>query len=84
VARSTAKKLSYLEQREWDGMEERVLSAEAGLEQARVLAEDPAIASDAQALQERLAALTAAQAEVEGLYIRWAELERATLPEPGD
>jgi len=84
VTRSSAKKLSYLEQREWDGMEERVLSAEAGLKQARSLAEDPAIASDAQALQERLAALTAAQAEVERLYARWAELERATLPKSGD
>ena len=37
--------------------------------------DDPAIASDPTALQERYAALEAAQAEVDRLYARWAELE---------
>ena len=52
--------------------------AEAELERCRKAAEDPAIASDAARLHERFAALAAAQAEVERLYARWAELE-ATL-----
>jgi len=69
------KKLSYVEQREWDGMEERVLAAESRLEEARSRAEDPSIASDATALQLRLAELDAAQHEADKLYARWAELE---------
>ena len=38
-------------------------------------AEDPAVASDPVALQERYLALEAARAEVDRLYARWAELE---------
>ena len=37
--------------------------------------EDPAIAADANALQERFTELAAAQAEVDRLYARWGELE---------
>jgi len=37
--------------------------------------EDPSIASDAAALQERLQALDEAQRQVDRLYERWAELE---------
>ena len=70
-----AKRLGYLEQREFDAMETNVLAAEERLAEAKKRAEDPAIASDADALQERYAELDAAQAEVERLYARWAELE---------
>jgi ABC transport system ATP-binding/permease protein len=70
-----AKRLSYLEQREWDGMEAAIFAAEAELERSRVAAEDPVIATDAARLHDRFAALAAAQAEVERLYARWAELE---------
>ena len=70
-----AKRLSYLEQREFDAMETTLLEAEERLEEARRRAEDPSIAADAAALQERFAALSAAQAEVDRLYARWAELE---------
>jgi ATP-binding cassette subfamily F protein uup len=69
------KRLSYLEQREFDSMEPAVLEAEKRLREAKQRAEDPAIAADANALQQRYAALTAAQAEVDRLYGRWAELE---------
>jgi len=75
VTRPKAKKLSYHEQREWDGMEDQVLSAETRLGEARSAAEDPAIASDAAALGQRLAELESAQQEVDRLYARWAELE---------
>jgi ATP-binding cassette subfamily F protein uup len=74
-AKASVKKLSYVDQREWDGMEERVLAAESRLEEARSRAEDPSIASDATALQLRLAELDAAQHEADRLYARWAELE---------
>ena len=56
-------------------MEPSVLAAEARLVEARRRAEDPAIASDAAALQLRLEELEAARLEVDRLYARWAELE---------
>jgi ATP-binding cassette subfamily F protein uup len=70
-----AKRLGYLEQRELEGMEENVLAAEERLSAARKRAEDPAVASDAEALQQRYAELAEAQSIVDGLYERWAELE---------
>ncbi|MEL7061331.1 MAG: ABC-F family ATP-binding cassette domain-containing protein [Acidobacteriota bacterium] len=69
------KKLSYNEKREFDGMEEAVLEAESRADAARQATEDPAVATDGAALAERFAALAAAQAEVDRLYARWAELE---------
>jgi ABC transport system ATP-binding/permease protein len=73
--KSGARRLSYLEQREWDGMEAAVLEAEARLAEARERAEDPAIATDAGALQERLSKLQELQAVVDRLYARWAALD---------
>jgi ATP-binding cassette subfamily F protein uup len=73
--RPRAKRFSYLEQREWDGMEDAVLAAEAAADACRRAAEDPAIASDPSALETRYAALEAARALVDRLYTRWAELE---------
>jgi ABC transport system ATP-binding/permease protein len=73
--RTRAKRLGYLEQREWDSMEETLLAAESHLEEAKRRADDPAIASDADALQQRFAELAEAQKEVDRLYARWAELE---------
>ena len=73
--RPKAKRLTYLEQREWDGLEQRVLAAEARLAEGKLRAEDPSIATDAAALRERLQALDEAEAEVGRLYERWAELE---------
>ena len=77
AARSTQKpkRLGYLEQRELDAMEETIHAAEEHLRVARERAEDLAIAADAGALQTRYAELAAAQAEVDRLYARWAELE---------
>jgi ATP-binding cassette subfamily F protein uup len=73
-----SRKLGYLEQREWDAMEARILEAEVRLEACREAAADPAVAADHQALAARIEALTAAQAEVDRLYARWAELEAKT------
>ncbi len=69
------KRLGYLEQREWEQMEVRILEAEQALAACQRAADDPAVASDAQALLERHDALSKAQAAVERLYARWAELE---------
>ena len=73
--RARSKRLGYLEQREWDGMESAILEAERAMQLAEQAVQDRAIASDPVALQERYAALEAARAEVERLYARWAELE---------
>ncbi|MBI2838779.1 MAG: ABC-F family ATP-binding cassette domain-containing protein [Acidobacteria bacterium] len=75
-----SRKLGYLEQREWNEMEARILEAEERLEACRSAAADPAIASDHLALLDRLAALEAAQADVDRLYKRWAELEGKATP----
>ena len=75
AARGRPKKLGYLEQREWDEMEGRILEAEKRLEACREAAAEPAVAADHQALAARIEALSAAQAEVDRLYARWAELE---------
>ena len=72
---SKAKRLGYLEQRELDAMEATILAAEEKLAAAQRAAEDPSIAADANALQQRYTELTAAQAEVDRLYARWEELE---------
>jgi ATP-binding cassette subfamily F protein uup len=68
-------RLGYREQQEWEQMEARILEAEETLQACARAAEDPAVASDHEALSARLAALAAAQAAVETLYARWAELE---------
>jgi ABC transport system ATP-binding/permease protein len=73
--RPPSRRLGYVEQREWDGMEQAILDAELAVEACRRAADDPTIASDPAALQTRYAALEAAQAEVDRLYARWAELE---------
>ncbi|MBI1737017.1 MAG: ABC-F family ATP-binding cassette domain-containing protein [Candidatus Rokubacteria bacterium] len=73
--RSRAPRLGYQDQRDWDRMEDAILEAEAAVEACQRAADDPAIAADAAALQERYAALDAARAEVDRLYARWAELE---------
>src|SRR5215510_3842876 len=73
--RSRPKRLGYREQREWDGMEQAILDAERTVEACQREVDDPAIASDPGALQQRYTALEAARADVDRLYSRWAELE---------
>jgi ATP-binding cassette subfamily F protein uup len=68
------KKLSYLEAREFAGIEERVEAADARLETAKARVGDPEVAVDAAKLTEALAEMETAQAEVDTLYARWAEL----------
>jgi len=70
------KKLSYLEAREYDGIEQRIAEAEDLLQAKRAQLEDPAIASDGPRLLSAHAGMDAAQKQVDTLYARWAELER--------
>ena len=72
---SSRKKLSYIEAREFAGIEERIAEAEAALGASRAAAEDPAIVSDAEKLIAAHARIEGAQKVVDQLYARWAELE---------
>jgi ATP-binding cassette subfamily F protein uup len=73
--RPRTRRLGYLEQREWDGMERTILEAETTAEACQRAVEDPGIAADALVLQARYVALQSARAEVDRLYARWVELE---------
>jgi ATP-binding cassette subfamily F protein uup len=70
-----AKKLSYREKIEWEGMEDAILRAESNLGAAEAALADPVIALDAAALQSRVVDVETARGVVERLYARWAELE---------
>jgi len=70
-----AKRLTYKEKQEWEQMEAKILEGEKSLAAAQAAVEDPTVASDPKALQERCAALETARKDVERLYARWAELE---------
>ena len=73
--RPRTRRLGYLEQREWEGMEQAILDAESAVATCQRALDDPAIASDPVALQQRVAELETARAAVDRLYARWAELE---------
>ena len=69
------KKLSYIEAREYSGLEQRIAEAEQVLRTKRAELEDPTIASDGARLVSAHAQLGAAQEAVDALYARWTELE---------
>jgi ATP-binding cassette subfamily F protein uup len=68
------KKLSYLEQREFDGIEAKVDAADARMAAAHDRLEDPAVTSNAELLTAALAEMEAAQVEHDAVYERWAAL----------
>ena len=69
------KKLSYNEQREFDGMEAAILVAEEKVEALQAESNDPDLANNHERMTSVWADLAAAQSEVERLYARWSELE---------
>jgi ATP-binding cassette subfamily F protein uup len=82
LAKSTTvakKKLSYLEAREYAGIEQRIAEAEQLLQTRRAELDDPAIATDAQRLLSAQAGLEEAQKSLDALYARWAELEEKNV-----
>jgi ATP-binding cassette subfamily F protein uup len=68
------KKLSYLDAREYAGIEAKVEAAEERLNAARDLLDEPSVATNADALTAALHELEQAQAVADELYARWAEL----------
>ena len=75
AAAAPKKKLSYMEAREYDTIESRIHEAETVLAAAQAEMNDPAVASDPVRLQDAYARMQSAQASVDQLYERWADLE---------
>jgi ATP-binding cassette subfamily F protein uup len=69
------KKLSYLEAREFEQMEARIIEAESAAESLRVELQSSEVVTDATRLRDTYARLQAAEQQVHVLYERWAELE---------
>jgi ABC transport system ATP-binding/permease protein len=70
------KKASYLDAREYEGIEQRVHDAEQVLEHKRAAVQDPAITKDGRLLEQAYREVEEAQAAVDAIYARWAELEQ--------
>ena len=68
------KKLSYLEQREYDTSKPASRGRRPPRRGARAPA-SPDVVSDPKKIEEAYAELNSAQAEVDALYARWEELE---------
>lgn len=67
------KKLSYIDQLEWDAMEEKIMEAEKELAAWHLEVQESS--SDANRLPHAFEQLQQAQARVDELYQRWAELD---------
>jgi ATP-binding cassette subfamily F protein uup len=75
TAPAQAKRLSYMDQREYDRLEGDIEKAEAELAAAHNSLEDPSLIADAAKLMEATTRAETAQALVDRLYSRWEELE---------
>ncbi len=69
------KKLSYMDQREYDTIEETILPLEERLEELQSLLTDPEIVADHDLVDQYWNEQQKLQAEVDKLYDRWQELE---------
>jgi ATP-binding cassette subfamily F protein uup len=69
------KKLSYNDQREYDGIEAAIAKAEAAAAKADERMNDPALQTNHVAFRAACDASAAAHTEVARLYARWEELE---------
>jgi ATP-binding cassette subfamily F protein uup len=73
AAATGKKKLSYLDQREWDSMEQKIMEAEEEFAAWELKIQEAA--SDPEPLLEACRNAEAARTRVDELYARWAELE---------
>ncbi|MFK7884347.1 MAG: ABC-F family ATP-binding cassette domain-containing protein [Phycisphaerales bacterium] len=69
-------KLSYNEQREYDGIEEAIHQAEQRVADAEGTLEDPAVLADHERMAKQCAVLENAQARLAELFTRWEILEQ--------
>lgn len=75
VTAAPRKKLSYTEQREYDGLEAKIADAEARLAAKQEESQRPEVVTDHVRVQAVYGEIEALEREVEGLFARWAELE---------
>ena len=68
-------KLSYMDQREYDQIEEQIADAEIRVSGLQEKMERPEVVADSKELAATWAEVEVAQGEVEKLYSRWDELE---------
>ncbi len=71
--------LTYLEKKEWEGMEEAIVTAEKRLRALRRELEDPGLVSDHEKLQVVYEAHEQARQRLDELFTRWEELERKVV-----
>jgi ATP-binding cassette subfamily F protein uup len=76
VRAQQSRKLSYMDQREYEGIEQRIVAAEEALERARAALNEAALEGDGRRLTALTAEIDELHVRVEGLYARWAELEQ--------
>ncbi|MDR3628918.1 MAG: ABC-F family ATP-binding cassette domain-containing protein [Desulfocapsaceae bacterium] len=79
AAKKKSGKLSYIDQREYDGMEERILEVELELEAVQQRMDSAETLADPGALHECWQELQRVQEVIDGLYGRWDELEKKKL-----
>jgi ATP-binding cassette subfamily F protein uup len=78
-----ARKLTFKEARELEGMEAAIAAAETRVKDLEATLSDPSVFKDRPTeVQTLIASLDAARAEVERLFARWQELERIALGGP--
>ena len=70
------KKPSYQDAREYEGMEARLAEAERTLDAKRTALQNPVVVKDGRLLERAYQEMQEAQAAVDQLYARWAELEK--------
>jgi ATP-binding cassette subfamily F protein uup len=69
------KKLSYLDTREYETIEQRIAKLEQLLEAKRSALEDPEVMKDGRLLEQTYREMETAREAADALYARWAELE---------
>ncbi len=78
VQRPATRRLSYMEAREYETIEQRIAEAEQVLAATRARLEDPEVLRDGRLLHQLSQEIEQAQQSVDVLYARWADLaERA-------
>jgi ATP-binding cassette subfamily F protein uup len=76
VKKPNTKRLTLMEQKEWETIEAKIHAAEAEAEKLQKASEEPAVMADHVKLTAAYEALGKAQAKVHDLYARWEELEK--------
>jgi ABC transport system ATP-binding/permease protein len=74
----TKKRLSYIENREYETIQDRIAQAEQALQEKRDSLQDAEVVKDGRLLDKTFREMEEAQKAVDELYSRWSELEEKT------